>query len=170
MLKHIANLYEQLKSLSTGPDTYTPSYRLVEITETDHEEYSVTIQVINKNATFKMKPEDILCDDETVDRFSPQDIRTLTYLGYLGVNAPKYKILAKRLSKQTNAPVFAVKKKGQKKVLLKTAEDIMKEKEVLNSLSPDQAHLVGYTVAAKSIQSEMEQKAALLKEAEQSTD
>jgi len=52
------------------------------VDESDDKEYIVTIQIINKSVTFRMKPEEILAKDALVDQFSPRDIRTLTYLGY----------------------------------------------------------------------------------------
>ena len=67
---------------------YKPSYKLVEIFKNEDDEYIVHIQIINKKLVFYTKPQEILMDDEFVDQFSPRDIRTLTYLGYLSLNKP----------------------------------------------------------------------------------
>jgi len=72
----------------------------------------VTIKVINKNISFTIKPDEILAKDSMVDLFSPRDVRTLTYLGYLGINSPKYKILARRLSENNDKTIFALQKRG----------------------------------------------------------
>lgn len=88
-----------------------PGYRLAEIIQDEDGSYYVTIQVINKNITFRTKPEEILAENNLVNQFSPTDIRALTYLGYLGINSPKYKILAKNLSSQDSGIIFTVKKK-----------------------------------------------------------
>jgi hypothetical protein len=76
---------------------YTPFYKLIEIIQED-DYYTVMIKVVNKNITFQASPEEMLSNDALVDQFSPRDIRALTYLGYLGINSPQYKILAKKLS------------------------------------------------------------------------
>lgn len=138
--------------------TYVPFYRVTEIVKSD-EDYIVTVQLINKNIAFSLKPEEILADDNLVDQFSPRDIRTLTYLGYLGINSPKYKILAQRLSEEHDKLVFALQKKGTSEILIKTAEEIHKEKEILNSLAPQDAHTVGYSIANESMVSESKRKA-----------
>lgn len=46
------------------------------------------------------------------------------YLGYLGINSPKYKILAQRISEDNNI-IFAIKKKGDKNIYTKTANEIL---------------------------------------------
>ncbi|MFN7097691.1 MAG: hypothetical protein ACK4PR_09075 [Gammaproteobacteria bacterium] len=134
--------------------SYSPGYRVVEIMQTEDDEYIATIQLVNKHITFDIKPEDILADNSMVDQFSPRDIRTLTYLGYLGINSPKYKILAQRLSQDNDKLCFALKKRGNKNIILKTAADILREQEILANLNPKDAHIVGYTIASESINSE----------------
>ena len=70
-------------------------YKVVSLNKDQDDQHTVIIQVTNKNVTFTRKPDEILADDSMLDQFSQKDIRTLTYLGYLNINSPKYKILAK---------------------------------------------------------------------------
>ncbi len=114
--------------------------------------------------TFDIKPEDLLANDEMVNKFSPCGVRTLTYLGYLGINSPKYKILVKRLSENDKKLIFALKKKGETSLLTKTADEIIKEKDILNNLNAHDAHIVGYTLASESAKSEKQQKEEALKQ------
>lgn len=146
---------------SQSTRTFTPVYRVAEVEKTEQDEFVVVVQMITKSITFRMKPEEILASDKLVNQFSPSDIRTLTYLGYLGINSPKYKILAKQLSENDEKLIFALKKRGNKKVIVKTAEQILNEKEILESLDAKDANLVGYTVASESALSEKRQKAEL---------
>lgn len=141
---------------------YRPLYKLVEIRDED-KEYTVVIKIVNKNITFDARPEEILANDHLVDQFSPRDIRALTYLGYLGINGPKYQILAKRLS-QSEKITFLLKKKGEKKVIAKTADQIISETDIILNLNSEDAQIVGYTVALETINNEKIQKEALLKE------
>ncbi len=142
--------------------TYTPVYTIDEIAQDEEGQYVVSIRILNKRSVFQIQPEELLANDTLVDQFSPRDIRTLTYLGYLDVNAPKYKILAKRLSTEHDKIVFALKKKGEKEMIIKTAEQILGEQEILSSLKPEDANVVGYTVATESIHNERKQREALL--------
>jgi hypothetical protein len=148
---------------ATAQMSYTPTYRLEEIIRDKEEQYTVLVRVVNKHFTFKMKPEEILAEDKLVDQFSPRDIRTLTYLGYLGINAPKYKILAKRLSHENDKIIFALKKKGENKVIVKTADQILNEREILSSLNAEDAKTIGYTVGTESIYNEKRHQEILLK-------
>lgn len=156
-MKKIRALVSTIASAKTKY-TYTPSLRLVDILKTADDEYIVTIQVINKNVISNCKPEEILANDHLVDQFSPRDIRTLTYLGYLGINAPKYKILAQRLSEENDRIIFALKKKGDKNIIINTADEILNKKEIMNSLHASDAQVIGYTVASESILSEKKEK------------
>lgn len=154
LIQKASDLLKELKH-STN---YTPIYRVVAIEQDAEDEFTVTIQIINKNITFKAKPEEILAKDNLVDQFSPRDIRALTYLGYLGIHSPKYKVLAQRLSDKDNKLSFTIKHKGDKKIIVKTAGEIMKEKEILDNLNPNDAHLVGYTVGSEIASDEKRQK------------
>lgn len=144
-IKKIFTLLSQEKSSST----YTASYRVVEVLKTEDNEYTVCIQIIGKIHTFTMKPEEILADNKLVDQFSPRDIRTLTYLGYLGINAPKYKILARRLI-EDNKMVFAIQKRGGKSVIVKTAKEILKEQDLISNMNSDDAKTVGYILGVEN--------------------
>jgi len=103
------------------------------------------VQKTNSAQVIKLKPEEILADDELTNSFSQHDIRTLTYLGYLGINSPKYKILAKRLSEKDSNLVFAIKERGKKGVIVKSAEEVSSDKDMLEKLDQKDAHEIGYT-------------------------
>lgn len=140
---------------------YTPAYRVVEICQTEEGDYEVCIQMINKSVVFTARPEEILAKDSFVDLFSPRDIRALTYIGYLSVNSPKYKILAQKLSAKNDKTLFALQKKGEKKIIIKTADEILKEKEILDNLNAKDSQVIGYTVASENILAEQQMKEAI---------
>lgn len=130
---------------------FFPAYRVIAINKNNNDEYIATIQLINKSNQFEIKPEEILKNDRFVSLFSPYDIRTLTYLGYLSINSPQYQILAQRLSEKNDKTLFAIKKRGEKEILIKTAAEILKEKEISENLNAKDSHIVGYTVGTESI-------------------
>lgn len=124
-------------------DTYRPSYRLASI-EQDKAGYYVVIQIIGKSNTFIAKPEELLMDNAVVDLFSPQDVRNLTYLGYLGINNPTYKILAQKFSAENEQTLFAILKKGETQHCAITAADISSSQEIVRGLSQQDAHKIGF--------------------------
>lgn len=158
-MKNLLNNIKSLLSLikdARKKDVYHAIYRLVEVFHNEQEEYMVQVQVINTRATFYIKPEEILSNDDLVDYFSPRDIRTLTYLGYLGMNSPKYKILAQRLM-ENDKLIFAIKKRGDKDIILKTAGEIIKEQDIIANLSCVDAKAIGYALAQDSLHEEIKQ-------------
>ena len=138
-------------------------YRLISIDKDEYSNYIAEIQVISKNYFFKMRPEEILSDDQMTDGFSQRDVRTLSYLGYLDINAPKYSILAQRLSSEDNKLIFAIKQRGQKTPLIRTAEQIAQDETLIAGLTQKDAHLVGFTAATECVTQERAQKIELLK-------
>lgn len=139
-------------------------YRLISINQNQTGNYIAVVQITNKNITFKIKPEEILSDDNMTDAFSQRDIRTLTYLGYLGINAPKYTILAKRLSETDNNFLFAIKERDNKTPIVRTASQIGDNESFIFGFNQKDAHAIGYTAAMESVMSEGNQKSQLLHE------
>ncbi len=143
------NLINKIKSfvaiikMAREHNIYKRHYRVIEIVNED-DLFTVHIQLINSSKTFLMKPEEILADDEFVAQFSPLDVRTLTYLGYLGINGPKYKVLAQRIAAQGDL-VFVIKQKGSNEVILKSSKEIIKDLNLLKNMSSDDISSVAYT-------------------------
>lgn len=158
----IFRLWRNVSNESNG--VYRATYRIVQIEKNLDGEYYIMVQVINKNLTFKAAPEELLADDKMVNSFSPTDIRNLTYLGYLGINSPKYKILAKRLSEDSEQMVFAVQKRGEKDYQLVTANEISKDENILHGLSQEDAHMVGMTTGNEQSIIEKQHKENLIKQ------
>ena len=163
LLNFIKQIFISLRTISNN--SFTPRYRVLEIFKNDEDKYTALIQVVNKNVTFHAKPEEILADDGFVDYLSPRDVRTLTYLGYLAINQPEYKLLAQRLSTD-NRDIFVVKKRGDKRPIIKTAAEINQETEILLSMSANDAKSVGYALAASELNQEKREKNELRKELE----
>jgi hypothetical protein len=159
LIKIYNNLMNHIKKENKA---YIPFYKLIEIIKED-DCYKVMIKVVNKNITFQASPEEILANDALVDQFSPRDIRALTYLGYLGINSPQYKILAKTLSTKSDQIIFTLRKKGNKKIITKTADEILNENNIISNLGSEDAKVIGYTVASETIAREKAQKEELLK-------
>jgi len=162
--QRIVALKNLMQSAKNKNESYTPIYRVASIDQDKSGEYSVVIQMIGKAVAYTIKPEELLADDKMVDLFSPRDIRNLTYLGYLGMNAPKYKILAQQLSENCDHTIFALHKKGDKKHSVVSAKEISSNEEILKSLSQKEAHMIGFAAATEQMTIEKQQKEALLKQ------
>lgn len=155
-------IFLTLKNRST--EVFVPTYRIASIIKNDGEDnYEILAQIIGTASVIKMKPEEILVNDDLTSRFSPLDIRTLTYLGYLDINSPKYKILARRLSEKDNRIIFALRKKGSKNVEIKMANEISQDSNVLKHLDREDAHMVSYIAGTEHALKEKTEKEKLLK-------
>lgn len=138
-------------------------YRLLCIERDENENFIAIIQIQNKKEIFRMSPEEILSNNNITDSFSQRDIRTLTYLGYLGINSPKYKILAKRLCENDSMLIFAIQERGKKKPILKTASEICLDENIIVGLNQKDAHTIGYAMGSEQVVREKQQKEDILK-------
>lgn len=152
MNKWLKKIFIYIKKLSSNK-TYTPSYKVINLFQNKEDNYVAHIQVINKSVAFYAEPEEILANDKLVNMFSPVDIRALTYLGYLGINMPKYKILAQRMVKNGKS-LFAIKQNGDAHIILKTANEILQNLDMVSHMPAEDARVVGYTAAIESSQNE----------------
>lgn len=173
MINYITQLFSKLKtscqSVSTFINKSLPehAYRILSIEQNEDETYVAVVQITNTRQVFRMNPEEILASDQITDLFSQRDIRTLTYLGYLGINSPKYKILAKRLSENDSSLIFAIKERGNKQPIIKTAREISCDDALMSNFHQKDAHMIGYAIAAEAAINEEKQKKDLLATLEQ---
>ena len=161
-VKFLTRVFRLWRKAGSYSMSYTPTYRVINIVKNDSGDYKVTIQMIGKSFVQKISPEELLADDKMVNLFSPTDIRTLTYLGYLDINSPQYKILAKRLSEDHDQTLFALHKKGEKNYQVLTASQIAKDMSILKNLTQEESYMLGMTTAHEQHVLEQKQKSELL--------
>lgn len=157
IIKKIVIIFNKINEKSNNG----PKYRVIGIYKNEDDNYKILLQIINKNVTFYAKPEEILVDDEFVDCLSSRDVRTLTYLGYLSLNQPQYKILAQRLSEKSE--MFVIKKRGEKKPIIKTVSEIIKETDIITKMDSNDAKKLGYAIANNELKQERIEKAKIKK-------
>lgn len=176
MINYIAQLVLKIKTSCQSASTLIKkslpkhAYRVLSIEQNEDETYVAVVQITNTSQVFRMSPEEILASDETTDLFSQRDIRTLTYLGYLGINGPKYKILAKRLCENDSSLIFAIRERGKKQPIIKTAREISCDDKLMSNLHQKDAHMVGYAIATEDAINEEKQKKDLLNALEKKHD
>lgn len=137
--------YQQLQQQNSAQDVY----RIVDIQHNKAGECFLKIQIIGKAAVFECTPQEIAGNDDMFQYFSKKDIRTITYLATQEIQKPRYKILVQEFSDKVNKTVFRMKKRGETKAIEKTADQISLDKEILTHLDQEDAHRIGYIVAAE---------------------
>ncbi|MCD8525489.1 MAG: hypothetical protein LRY67_07225 [Gammaproteobacteria bacterium] len=134
-----------------------PAYKVHSIDQDENDNYIVKIQIIRKSLCFDTTPEKILSSDRITNKFSPTDIRTLTYLGYLDINSPKYKIMAQKLA-ENDQLVLLLREKKKNKLETKLPSEISINKENIKNFDSNDAHLIGYAQAMEDLAKEKKLK------------
>jgi hypothetical protein len=139
------------------------AFRIVEIKHNKLNECVVKVQMIGKATVFECTPHEIVANDQVLEGFSKKDIRTLTYFATNEIRKPKYKILVQEFSDVLNKIKFKLGMRGSAEPVEKTAEQISLDKELLNKLNAEDAHLVGFTTATEQMLKEKEEMEKLKK-------
>lgn len=143
MLHLLRKAFTSLKKIKTDHAnfyTYKISHIVEEIYD-DKDEKWVVVRVVGKSTIFKMRPNEILANDDLTETFGPKDVRTLTYLGYHNMNDPKYKIISEKTAKG-GEKLYLVKQKGNNKIQPLKHEDMISEK-IRKNLSTNDAFKLG---------------------------
>jgi hypothetical protein len=161
--EYIAWLFKEYYKLKQEV-TEKAGYRLIKIDESNSGRVELTIQLIGKTTTFKATPEEILADDALTELFSAKDIRTITYFACQQIKKPKSQLVLKRFCEKLNRIVFGVSNVIKQDIEEKTAQDISLDKDLIKNLSPEDAHIIGFTAASEHEVSVEIEKALLRKQ------
>tara|TARA_R110002167_G_scaffold93474_7_gene250499 strand:- start:8286 stop:8786 length:501 start_codon:yes stop_codon:yes gene_type:complete len=143
MLKKIKDVLND----TVGAKTYTPKYKLEEIYEVNREYWVKVIEVgmapimLGKRTPKDLYPNDILADDDLTSLFHPLDVRSLTYLGYVNMNAPEFEIIREKTN-EGNDRIFIVSVKGKSDCEIKTSYEIQSP-NIVKKLNTQDAYRVG---------------------------
>jgi hypothetical protein len=95
-----------------------------------------------------------MADDNLLESFSRKDIRLLTYLACEDIKEPTHEILEQKFIRNMNKFFFKLKHGKTGEEMEKSAEEISTNPELIKSLSPEDAHKIGYVTANQMIKSE----------------
>lgn len=149
-IKWMVEAYAELRAEQAGHITR----RVVEHLKNEKGENLVVIQVIGRSMTFKAHPKEIMADDETLESFSKKDIRMLTYLACEDIKEPVHEILGQKFVRTMNQFFFKLKHGKTGKEIEKSAQEISSDPKLIKSLSPEDAHKIGYVTANEQVKQE----------------
>lgn len=132
------------------------AFRIVSIINNELGEKLFKIQIIGKSAIFEATPQEIARNDVLLEGFSKKDVRIIIYYATQEIAKPTYKILVQDFEEATNKTVFKLGKRGEPNPLKKTADEISLDKNLLNQMTQQDAHMVGYMTAMEYISTEKE--------------
>jgi len=140
-------------------------YRIIEVKQLSSGQYKLIIQVIGKSTVIECTPQEIVTNDQMLEGFSKKDVRAITYFACERASKPKYKIVMQEFCEIFDKIIFKLKKHNSDEVILKTADQISLDKNLMNNLSQEEAcsisYVAGYELSfAEKIAGQDEQKAA----------
>jgi len=131
----IKKLSEQLQAQSKD------IYRVVDVKHTSGG-YKVVIQIIGKSVVLEMTPHEIVVSDHLIEGFSKKDIRTISYYASDQIKEPRYQISSQEL--QNNNILFKLKEKGSNDLIVKTAQQITLDSEIISGMSISDVQTISY--------------------------
>lgn len=153
-LKLMVKAYAEIRS----KQTQHAIYRLIDHKKNNTGEYEITVQLIGKSLVFKSTPKEIMANDDLLESFSKKDIRLLTYLACQDIQEPKYEILGQKFIRNMNKFFFRLKHAKTGEEMEKSATEISADSSLIKSLTPEDAHTIGYVTANEQIKEEKKQQ------------
>jgi len=133
-------------------------YRLIEVKKSTAN-CKVVIQLIGKSIFSEFTPQEIVTNDRLLEGFSKKDIRTLTYLACESTKQPKYKIIMQKFCFHFNKILFQLKKCNSNEVIMRTANEISLDKNLINHLSHADIQSISYTAGYEHYLNEKDEMA-----------
>jgi hypothetical protein len=145
--KKVTSLFEYaswvLKKYNEEKNHQCDMYRIIEVNQSAGQ-CKVIIQVTGKSTFVECTPQEIVANDRMLEGFSKKDIRSLTYLACESIKKPTYKIVMQKFCSNFNKMLFKLRKCNSNEVILKTANQISLDKNLINSLSHEDIQSISY--------------------------
>lgn len=139
VLEYTASLLKRYNDLQKKINTI---YRIVDVKKNTSGSASLQVQVIGRSTFIECSPQEILADDNLLEGFSKKDIRTITYYACQPSTKPKFKLLAQEFLE--DKLVFKLKNLDSNEVIIKSAGDILLDKNIIDSLSKEDARSISF--------------------------
>jgi len=128
-------------------------YRLIEIKQLASQ-YKLIIQIVGKSSIIESSPQEIVATDRLLEGFSKTDVRTITYLACNPIKKQKYKIIMQEFCDKFNRMTFKLKETTSETLLIKTANQIVMDKNIINNLSREDINSISYIAGYECSQNE----------------
>ncbi len=143
------------------------AYRIVSINN-DGDECLIKFHIVGAGKEVTYTAHTIAADDTLLEGFSKKDIRTITFYACQDLKKPAIKITEARFSEKLKKVLFRLKKKNSEEILEKSAAELSSNPETISSMSPHDAHSVGYAYGTEHVVTENEEKRKLKEMQEES--
>lgn len=119
-------------------------YRILEIKKSTTNQYKLIIQIVGKSYLMECSPEEIMSMDRSLKGFSKNDIKTISLLACDQIKKPKYKIIMQAFCEEFNKIIFKLQQMGTDTTIIKTADQIVLDKQLINNLSGEDVSSISY--------------------------
>jgi len=158
IINYVKWVIEQVYELKNN-STPTFYYKIIDHLIYDNKE-ELVIQIAGKNAFIKIDPKELIKDESMLRGFSPLDVRTITYLACQNKNPVKktkllYSIVEQFFSLKGKKEMFNLKTDDGLQII-KSAQDISSNAELINQLSSEDAHRIGFVSGTEQAEAGMD--------------
>lgn len=129
-------------------------YRIIEINQYPSGQAKIIAQVVGKSSIIECSPQEIVATDRLLEGFSKKDVRTITYLACDEIKKPRYKIIMQDFCEKFNNVIFKLKEAKSEKFIIKTASQIVMDKNLLENMSQADINSVSYVAGYECSQNQ----------------
>jgi len=156
--KKISSIFEYvgwlLKNHNHQNQQQDDIYRITEVKQSSSGSCKIAVQLIGKSIQIECTPEEIVADDRMLEGFSKKDVRSITYLACAQIKKPKYKIIVQEFCETLNRILFKLRGQNNDETIVKTANQISLDKNLINGLSREDMQSISYIAGYEHSQHE----------------
>lgn len=143
------------------------AYKLLEVERCNKtNQVKLHVQVCLKNIFLVFKPEELVSNENVLCCFSPLDVKQITTIALQEATqeesskvqrVPQYKIIFHYYSKKDKKEMIVLSYKGKDERIIKSAQEISRDKNILTELDAVDANRIGYAAGyEQGLNSEVE--------------
>lgn len=119
-----------------------------------------------QNKSRRILPVEDVETSQEASRMTPEDLGSNVSHS---IHQPKARIVIQNFCDESNKTFFGIKRFGEDTIEFFTASEISLDKDLLNSLHPQAAHLIGYAMANDKALEDQEMMAQLIEDEQSKT-
>lgn len=127
------------------------NFKIIKVSQNNVKDDILQIQVCKKNAIFNCKPSEITSFESLLEGFSKNEMETIKYLANKKDNSSKTQIISYRFCEKIKRFVMKIKKPDSPKINEFLATELSKNKQLIDSLSQQDAYRLGYISAMEQL-------------------
>ena len=140
--------------------TLKSRYEVLDLYECQETGFTKAVIKLSGRHVIEKNISDIVIDNDLLEGFDKQAIRTLTYMATVERMKPDYSIVVQQLGSEVDDYILEIRSRNGDQITKKSPCEMSKDKMLLSKFSPIDANKIGYLAGIKETSASAERSVA----------